>query len=68
MEDAEKYKSMDFGTDLRYGGKGKKGRKGAPEMSAMDGQPSTRNVRGLSLDDGPYLFPNGRNSHESLPQ
>jgi hypothetical protein len=66
MEDAEKYKSMDFGTDLRYGGKGKKGRKAAPEMSVMNGQPSTRNVRGLSLDDGPYLFPNGRNSHESL--
>jgi hypothetical protein len=67
-EDAEKYKSMDFGSDLRYGGKGKKGRKGGPEMTAMTGQPSTRNMKGLSLDDpeGPYLFPNGRNSHESL--
>jgi hypothetical protein len=59
---------MDFGTDLRYGGKGRKGRKGAPEMRGVDGEPSTRNLRGLSLDDvaNPYIFPNGRNSHESL--
>jgi hypothetical protein len=68
MEDAEKYKSMDFGTDLRYGGKGKKGRKGGPEMTVMTGQPSTRKMKGLSLDDpdSPYLFPNARHSHESL--
>lgn len=69
LEDAEKYKSLDFGSDLRYGGngKGRKGKKGDPEMTAMGGQTSTRNLRGLSLDDpSPYLFPNARNSQESL--
>ncbi|KAE9977597.1 hypothetical protein EG328_001970 [Venturia inaequalis] len=66
MEDAEKYKSMDFGTDLRYGGKGKKGKKGDPEMAAMGGVQSGHKMRGLSLDDQPYLFPAARNSQESL--
>ncbi|TLD22634.1 hypothetical protein E2P81_ATG07827 [Venturia nashicola] len=66
QEDAEKYKSMDFGTDLRYGGKGKKGKKGDPEMAAMGGVKSGHKMRGLSLDDQPYLFPAARNSQESL--
>lgn len=65
MEDAEKYKSMDFGTDLRYGG-GKKGKKGDPEMTAMGGLQPGHKGRGLSLDDQPYLFPAARNSQESL--
>lgn len=66
MEDAEKYKSMDFGTDLRYGGKGKKGKKGDPEMAATGGAQPGHKMRGLSLDDQPYLFPAARNSQESL--
>jgi hypothetical protein len=62
--DEEKYKSMDFGMDLRYGSKNKK--KGNPEMSRSDGR-DPRNMRGLSMEAGsPYLFPGGRGSRESL--
>jgi hypothetical protein len=62
--DEEKYKSMDFGMDLRYGSKNKK--KGNPEMTRSGGR-DPRNMRGLSMEAGsPYLFPGGNGSRESL--
>jgi hypothetical protein len=60
--DEEKYKSMDFGMDLRYGNK----KKNSPEMSRTGGR-DIRNMRGLSMEAGsPYLFPGGHGSSESL--
>jgi len=62
--DEEKYRSMDFGMDLAYGGGRKK--KTKPEMSGAK-EIAPRNVRGLSMEAGsPYLFPGGRGSKESL--
>ncbi|KAF2431850.1 hypothetical protein EJ08DRAFT_696002 [Tothia fuscella] len=62
--DEEKYKSMDFGMDLKYTD-GKKKKPAHPDMNA-DGR-VRREMKGLSMEaTSPYLFPGGRRSTESL--
>ena len=57
--DEEKYKSLDFGTSLHFtDGKNKK-KKGDLSGEGM----STRQMRGLSIEAGPYMFPD--NVHDS---
>jgi hypothetical protein len=60
QKDAEKYKSMDFGMDINYNSKGKKGKgKKGQNMTSTDNRPV--HMRGLSLEptSNPFFLPNG---------
>lgn len=56
QQDAEKYKSMDFGMDLTYNDGSKKGRKGPKAASPPMDFNTQRQLKGLSLDPGHNPF------------
>lgn len=52
--DEEKYKSLDFGTSLHFSD-GKRKKKGGNAL--RDDAANRRQMRGLSMEAGPYMFP-----------